>query len=80
MKIEAKQSERYLFINLIDDDGETIIETPVFKKEDVKNVLQSYSLFIHSLVLLENITSDEEDADALDELLSALDFDKNIDE
>lgn len=80
MKISAVKSENYLFLNLLDEDNEIIIETPVFKKEDVKKVLQSYSLFVKSTVILENISQDEKDSDSLDELLLALDLDVNIDE
>lgn len=78
MKIEASETKWYIFINLIWDDEEILIETPVFKKEDVKNVLHSYSLFIHSLVILENISVDEEHRDTNEEIIWALELDTNI--
>lgn len=77
MRIEASETKWYIFINLVWDDWALLIETPVFKKEDVKNVLHSYSLFIHSLVILENISTDEENRDANEEIIWALELDED---
>jgi hypothetical protein len=80
MEIIVKESENYLFINLVDEDGELVMETPVFTQEDVKKVLKSYSLFVHSIVLLENISTDESQKESNEILKAALETYSNIDE
>lgn len=79
MEIVTKELEDVLFINLVDEEWEIIMETPVFTEEDVKKVLKSYSLFVHSVVLLENISDWETDRVSNDILKMALDNYSNID-
>lgn len=71
MEIKAEIYENNVFLNLYDWD-DLLMNTHIVKKKDVKNVLQSYSFFIHSIWLLENISQDINDYDSSEEIIEAL--------
>ena len=78
MKIELVDSPKYLFLNLVHEDGTIIQDTPIFTESDLKKVLQSYSLFIQSTVVYDSLELDESKAQNKDELMQALQSYSNI--
>ena len=72
MKIEVVESQKHLFVNLVEEDWTIVMETPVFTLDDVKKVLKSYVLFIQSTVVYDSIEHNESEALSIDELKMAL--------